>query len=143
MFTNKDKASVSLPKAKKVCGYEIKKQPIGTYLQTLEILTTMPADFMATCFPNKEPGEILEQLTTIDKNGLMELITGVCVAAPKYIIEIVAELTSIDKETIINDENIGIDGLLEIIEAFIEVNNLGKSLQSAVALKMKISGLTK
>lgn len=143
MFKNKDKSSLSLPTSKKVCGYEIKKMPLAPYLVAIERLRDLPEDFMDTCFPNKEPSQILELFIKLDKNSLAELLVGVFITAPKYIISLVSDLTGISEDLLLNDSSIGIDGMIEIIDAFIEVNNLGKSLSGVLALKAKIFGLTK
>jgi len=143
VFNKKDKSGVSLPAVKEVCGYEIRKMPIAPYLAAIEKLTSLPEDFMAACFPGKSPSEILDSLTAITADSLAELITGACVAAPKYVIALVSELTGIDGDELMNNPKIGPDGLIEIISAFIEVNRLGECVSGVRALKARLTGLTK
>ncbi|MDR2903254.1 MAG: hypothetical protein LBU77_01925 [Clostridiales bacterium] len=138
---SRDKSSLSLTESKIVCGYEIKKMPIAAYLTAIETLTSLPGDFMENCFPGRQPAEILDQLIKFDKDSFAELIAGAFVVAPRYIIGVIADLTGIEAETLTNDPEIGIDGLIGIVDAFIEVNKLGKSLSGALALKAKIAGL--
>lgn len=142
MFKLKDKAGLSLGKSKEVCGYKISKMPLGAYLRTLERLQSVPEDFMAKCFPGQSPGEILDDLIKLDKNRLAALAAGVFTAAPAYAVELVAELTDIDAEALINDENIGLDGFLAIIGAFIEVNGLGELPSAVRGILAKLNVLT-
>ena len=143
MFQKKDKSGLSLPKTEKVCGYEIKKMPIAPYLTAIERLSGLPEELMNACFPGKSPSDVLEQLTSIDKDSFTELLAGAFMAAPRYIIGLVADLTGISGDALINDPGIGLDGLVEIIDKFIEVNRLGKCLSEALALKAKIMRLPK
>lgn len=143
MFGQKtDKSDLSLGKVEKVCGYEIKKMPIAPYLSAIQKLENLPADFMEKCFPGMNLQEILDNLTRIDQNGLSTLATNALMATPTYIIGLVADLTGIDKDKLLNDENIGLDGFIDIINAFIEVNRLGEFIHGAHALKAKLKKIT-
>ena len=143
MFNKKpsgDKTRLSLPESRTVCGYTIKKMPVKPYLEALETLKDAPGTFMDACFPGKTASQALDSLNTIDRNGMAELLAGVLTTAPDYAVGLIAGLTGIEKETLLNDPGIGLDGLIEIVDAFIEVNRLGKFLRVAAALKTKLSG---
>ena len=118
----KDNATLSLGKSKAVCGYEIKKMPLGAYLRALERLDGLPEDFLGRCFPGKSAQEILDGLTKLNEAMIAEAARAAFVTAPEYAVHFVAELTGIEAETLLSDENIGLIGFMEIIQAFIEVN---------------------
>lgn len=133
-----DKAKLSLGAGKSVCGIEIKKLPIGAYLKALERIKEIPGEFLDTVFQGRNFNEILNELGSIDNDDLKALLGSMMFAAPKYIVAVVAELTGVDEKRLIEDEAIGLDGLVEIIDAFIEVNRLGKFISQARGLFTKI-----
>ncbi|WP_250228613.1 hypothetical protein [Anaeropeptidivorans aminofermentans] len=136
-----DKTGLSLPRSKKVCGYEIKKLPIGGYLNALERIKEFPADFLGKCFPEKSIDEILDIFYTVDTGKITEMATSLFILAPTYIVGFVSELTNIPEERLLNDENIGISGFGDIILAFLEVNELGKFISVAGEIKGKIKDM--
>lgn len=121
-----DKAKLSLGKTKKVCGYEIKQMPLGAYLKALERVKTLPEDFLATCFPGQSLQQILDSLTSTDETTIKALLFSAVIAAPKYIIGLLSEITGIDEDTLLSDDNIGAAGAVELADAVIEVNRLGE-----------------
>ena len=135
---SQDKTALSIPKTKKVCGYEIKKLPIGGFLKAIEKMKSMPEDFLNTCFPGKNLEEILDIFSAIDAKTLAEIATVLFVTAPAYIVGFVSELTGIPEEKLLNDESIGISGFGEIILAFLEVNELGKFVSVVGGIEKKI-----
>lgn len=140
---SKDKAALSLPKSKTVCGYEIKKLPIGGYLKALEKVKNLPSDFLEQCFPGKTFSEILDIFSKLDTQSFVSMASVVFLTAPGYIVGFVSELTEIPEESLLNDENIGLDGFTEIVIAFLEVNELGKLISGAGEIKTKAQELLK
>lgn len=130
--------ALSIPKNKRVCGIEIKKMPLGAYLRALEKIKTFPADFMDICFPGLGLNDILDKLITLDKDSLQPLILAIFSNGPRYFISFVSELTGIDEKELLEDEAIGLDGFIEIINTFIEVNDLGKCFEQGKSLKKTI-----
>jgi len=130
-----DKAHLSLPKSRKVCGYEIKKMPIGAYLKAMERIQGLPDDFISQCFPGLSLQEVLDKLSNLDEHSLVDLIMPLFQFLPSYFIGVLSELTGIPEERLVNDENIGLYGFAEIIKAFVEVNQLGKLTGEAGAIK--------
>ena len=137
LFGEKGSKSVTMStgKNKVVCGYEIKQMPVGAYLKAIKRIEDAPADFLAAVFPGKGMDEVLEELMAIDYDGVKELISGVALKAPEYVIALVSELSGIDEDKLLNDPHIGLHGLLEIIEVMIEVNRLGECIASLKNLK--------
>lgn len=134
----KDKSSLSLGKSKVIYGYEVKKMPIGAYLKAMERIKNMPEDFIETCFPGQSLQEVFDSLTKLDEIDLKRLILSVMTTAPKYAIALISELIEVDEEQLINDENIGINGIIDLCIAFIEVNKLGEAFAGVKELRQKI-----
>ncbi len=117
---------LSLAQSKKVCGYTIKKMPIGAYLSALEKLRGLPTELMDSVFPGMDVFGVVARLSRITNRELENLLDGLLVIAPAYLLEFIAELTGIPVERLRDDENVGAAGLVDIVNAFIEVNGLGK-----------------
>ena len=137
-----DTAALSLPKSIKVRGYTVKRLSNGRFLQALEALQGMPIDILTACFPGTPATKILSQLTEPTSDTLLEIAGNLLIAAPRHLIKVVAQLTDIDEQALLDDEDIGLDGLMEIMTAWVEVNNLGNFLPAARALVMKLRTAT-
>ena len=133
-----DKTRLSIPKIRKVCGYEIRKMPIGRYLEATDEISAFPDELIAACFPGMEFRQIIERLAAFDDTLLRTCLTNAFAIAPAHIVTFVAKLTDIEPDRLLNDENIGLDGFVDIIDAFIEVNQLGKFLAGAARLRRKL-----
>ena len=129
-----DKSKLSLGKSRWVCGYEVKKMPLGAYLRAMNRMEGLPGELLECCFPGLDTSEILAKFREFHKETLLALFHGAAAVAPEILVELVSELTSIPAESLKNDENIGICGFLEILEALISVNRLGE-------LRCRLTGL--
>ncbi len=138
----KTTAALSLPKTRTVRGYEIKRLPIGGYLQAIEALQDLPGDLLTACFPGQDLGAVLGQLKTVNETQLQSVIGSALLAAPKYVIRFVARLIDIGEERLLNDADIGLDGLLEILNAWTEVNRLEDFLPAVRNLISRIRTAT-
>jgi len=121
----KNTASLSLPQSKTVRGYDIHRLALGGYLQAVHTLNTLPGDLLEACFPGQSAGEALSRLTRADGAMLHSLIAGVLRAAPDHLLRGISALTGIPIEALLDDPDIGLDGLTDILQAWVEVNNLG------------------
>ena len=119
-------AALSLPKFKEVRGYEVKRQPLGKYLQMFDRLKEFAGDLVKlieACFPGEDFKQIQAKLTNFDIETLVGVLVGALPVAARMAAALVSDLTGIDEEKLLWDEGIAADGLLEIIAAFLEVNN--------------------
>lgn len=130
-------AAVSLGKSATVRGYEIRRLPLGRYLEMIEMIKGMPQTLMQACFPGKSALEILMELKRIDAAMLGEIAVRAMAAAPKEAVRILAYSTGIDEETLLADEEIGLDGAAEMAEAVYEINKLGNFTQAVMRLAAK------
>ena len=137
MFS-KIEGNVSMPKSKKVCGYTIKKMPIGAYVSALESLESLPSEAMDMLFPNMTLEQVLSTLKKIDSKKVGELAIRAISMLPSFFANFVSKLTDIPSEKIISDPSIGLDGLMEILNAWVEVNNIENFTKAAHSLRKKI-----
>lgn len=136
-MTEKRTAAVSLPKSVRVRGCEIKRLALGGYLLAVEALQELPGELMSACFPSMDAGQILTAMKDIDAAALSGMVGNAMLAAPKHILRLTAQLTGIDERKLLEDPNIGLDGLVELLAAWVEVNNLGDFLPAVRKLIAK------
>ncbi len=115
---------MSLKKEKTIRGYVIKKEPLGTFLRAIEIIQNSPNDFLEALFPGKSLKEVLGTLKVVDDNTLLAIMGGALGTAPSMIIKIFAELSGIPEERLLEDPEIGPDGLMELLKAWIDINGI-------------------
>lgn len=117
-------AKLSVPCSRLVRGYEIRRLPLGKYLQAMELIRTMPDTVMNACFPGMSTEDMLEKFKHINAKTLVELlITGMGTAGAQ-IVQLLAVTMEIDANALLADENVGLDGLAEMVQAFWELNRL-------------------
>ena len=121
-----DMYRLSLGSSVVLYGYEIKKLPIGDYLRALNKIAAIKDEIAEKIFDGLTLTEALNRINTMRGAELADLLAYVVENAPKAVLAFVCELTGIDVEKIISDEQVGLLGMLEIIEAFVEVNGLKK-----------------
>lgn len=128
----KNSVDLSLPKARKVRGYEIGRMPIGQFLNAARRLNDLPADLLRALFP--DAADAVKALTALDRNGLMELCMRALTVLPQQAVTLFAELSGLDEQALLTDPAVGLDGLLEMIEAWTEVNGLENFITRARTL---------
>jgi hypothetical protein len=114
--------------------------PIGAYVTAIETLNTQKItnDLLEALFPGMEATAIFKYLKTIDTSKLGDLFMRAFAAVPKYVAILLSGLTGISEENLLNDPAIGLDGLVEIISAWVEVNNIENFMNAAKGLMGKI-----
>lgn len=128
---------VSLGKSVRVRGYELHRMPLGQYLRVTQRLQSLPQTLARACFPGMSAAQILEKLRRVDAQMLSELAVRAMLAAPQEAVSLLAACTGIDEDTLLADENIGLDGAAELAEACFELNRLGNFMQAAARLAAK------
>lgn len=118
----------------KVRNYIIKRMPLGQFLRGLEIIKGAPTEFMEAIFPGKEINEVIQLLKGINSDLLSSLIVQALGVVPNLAIKLFAELSGIEEDKLLNDPNIGLDGLMELINAWIEINGIAVFTKGAKEL---------
>ena len=137
---NKSKRNLSIQHEVTVRGYVIKRMPIGAYVQAIEMLNTkqITEDLMAALFPGMKIDAIFKYLKTIDTGKVSELLMRAFAVVPQYIAMLVSSITGVPEDKLMEDPEIGLDGLAEIIEAWVTINNIETFMKAAQNLLGKI-----
>jgi len=130
MFSRR-KSDISLPSSKIVCGIEVKKLPFGAYLSALRLISD-------------ELPQLMGAIYKIDKNDKYNpepdnsfgFFSRLLERAPLAFVKLLAELVEVSHHRLLEDENIGAAGVLEIAVTFCEVNQLGKCRELLLRLLM-------
>ena len=121
--------NLSLANSKTMYGIKIRKLPIGKYLELTKKINILGKDLLEKGFNNKSIEEILQDLSNINKDELIKLFNGLLNTSPDLVINFMVDVLEVDKDKLINNDEIGLYELIEMIEAFIELNNLGKLIE--------------
>ena len=131
-MAGKTSVDLSLPKARKVRGYTIERMPIGRFLAAARRLDEVPGQVLRRLFPGAE--DAVRALASLDRAGLIGLCARALAVLPDEAVRVFAELAGLDEKALRDDPGVGLDGLLEMIEAWLEVNNLENFIGAARAL---------
>ena len=140
-MTSKNSATLSLPKSRMVRGYEIRKMPIGAFLEACSLLEELPGTALRLLFPEKKEGDILAELAGLDKDKLQELFLRALAVLPGEMVRLFAKLSGVEEQALLEDARIGLDGLGEMAEAWLEVNGIENFIKTMGALGKRAQAL--
>ena len=140
-MTSKNSATLSLPKSRMVRGYEIRKMPIGAFLEACGVLEELPQTALRLLFPEKKEGDILAELAGLDKDKLQELFLRALAVLPGEMVRLFAKLSGVEEQALLEDARIGLDGLGEMAEAWLEVNGIENFIKTMGALGKRAQAL--
>lgn len=132
----------SVPAEKKIRGYAIKRMPIGAYLRAVQVLEALPSTVLSALFPDEDAGAILSRFARLDKEGLQALFVRALTVLPEQLLEILSVLFDVPKEKLMNDPTLGLDGLCELLDAWITINGIENFIKAAGALWEKVRKMT-
>ncbi len=135
----KDSIDLSLPRSVTVRGCEIRRMPLGKYLQAIRLLETFPRETAEKLTPDGDLTGMLEALKALDRAALIDLAVKALAVVPAQAVALIAALTDIPQERLLGDEAIGADGLMEILDAWLTLNGTENFLLAAGRVKQKIS----
>lgn len=122
MFGRDKSVRTSRPVTQVVCGVEIKKMPVGKYLDVMERMGGILMDLLEVAFPGMNPGDILTQLAVINLDEFRALAVRLMSVVPGKVIEIVAAVLDVDV-AVIRDRLTPAE-LMRIWQAFWKLNDL-------------------
>lgn len=138
----KNSIDVSLPQSKMVRGYEIKRMPIGAYLQAMQTLNDTPRELIEALYPGEGVDGFLRKMRNMDKDALYALIMKASCVLPERVIGIFSQVSGIGADKLIGDPKLGLDGLMELVLAWAEVNGIENFTSGVRQLMEKIRALT-
>lgn len=134
----KNTVAMSLQSGKTVRGYEIKRQPLGKFVEAMGKFENAPLQILQAVFPNFGTAEILAELQDFNGDKLLELMGRAFMTIPEVALGLFCEMAELDKDKIWNDTELGLDGLLELFEAWVEVNGIINFMKGAQAVAIKL-----
>ena len=140
-MASKNSAALSLPKSRTVRGYEIRKMPIGAFLEACGVLEELPQTALRLLFPGKQEGDILTELAGLTREKLQALFLRAAAVLPREMVRLFAKLSGIEEKALLEDPRIGLDGLGEMAEAWMEVNGIEIFIRTMGALGAKARAL--
>ena len=91
-----------------------------------------PQEVLRRLFPGAQ--DAARALASLDREGLIALCARALTVLPDEAVRVFAELAGLDEQALRDDPNVGLDGLMEMIGAWMEVNNLENFMSAARAL---------
>jgi len=134
----RDAVTLSLPREKIVRGYTIRRMPIGQFLLALQALRDMPGELLDTLLPGLSPKTMLSRLKALTAQELKEMAIRGLTVLPGYGVSLLARLFGIEEGDLLRDEMIGLDGLMEMLDAWMDLNGIENFIRAAGALQEKV-----
>ena len=138
LFRTDKSLKTSLPLQKTMYGVAVTKLNVGRFLQVLQAAESLPSMLLEKLFPEQSAEEILGYFKTINKKGLLDLITRLLVIAPKELCVLLSSFLSIPAERLLDPEckdGLRPSELAEILVAFYEANDLSDFFGNVRRLK--------
>lgn len=139
----KNSIDLSLPASRTVRGYEIKKMPLGVFLKAVRLLQDAPGKLAEDLYPGEGVEGLLQRMKALDRAGMERLISRALCVLPEKAVLLFSFLSGISEEKLWNDSAVGLDGIAEMMLAWVEVNGIENFIQAAGALGVKVRNLTK
>jgi hypothetical protein len=138
----RDTSTLSLPREKAIRGYTIRRMPIGQFLCALETLREMPGEALDILLPGLTPQTLVSRFKTLTAEELKVAAVRLITLLPGYAVSLLARLTGISESDLLQDELLGLDGLVELLDGWMELNGIENFIRAAGALRDKVRSLT-
>lgn len=133
---------LTLPKKRVVRGYTVRKMNLGEQIQALAVLEELPNEVMKTCFPGQGPSAVLLGLQGFTADSIVNLFMGLMKVVPEQAVKFFAQLSGIDEKVLLEDTNIGLDGFVELLASWLEVNDIENFINAVRGLVAKWTAKT-
>ncbi len=143
----KDMFRKSFPKSKVVHGIEVRKLPLGAYLDAIDSIKNIPEILLSKSFPGLTPDQVLAKMKKMDQDMLIEAAGNLLVAVPEQALRFISALIGVEYDRLRDDPEIGLNGIKEIIVEFWKINDMGsffsdvwRALQGSSLMKQMSTG---
>lgn len=133
-MTAQNSVNRSLPKKRMVRGYEIRRMPIGAFLEACSLLEELPGTAMRLLFPGMDEQNIAAGLAKLDKDRLQEALLRAAAILPGEAVRLFARISGLDEKKLLEDPDVGLDGLGEMLLAWMEVNRIENFIKTMRAV---------
>lgn len=138
MKNPKTSPCLSLAQEKEVRGYLIRRLPLGAYIKAAQSLQSLPDTVLEALFPGEDAKSALLKLRHLTPETAVGAIARGLTALPTPLLKVCALLTGVPEHALRDDPEIGADGLMEMLEAVVEVNHLGNFTKAVWALSARL-----
>lgn len=132
--------AISLPDEREVRGYVIRRLPLGAYLKAAQSLKDLPDAVMSALYPNDDAGTAFVKLRHLTPESAVGVLARGMSALPKPFARVISLLTGVSEHALMSDPAIGLDGLVEMLNAVIEVNHLENFTTAARETLARLKG---
>lgn len=133
----------SLPKSSIVCGVEIKKLPLGAYLDAIDSIKNLPELLLNETFPGLTTQEIIDRFKKLDEKMFFVIISNLLVQVPEQSLRFIAKLIDCEYDRLRNDPEIGLNGIKTILMEFWKVNDMSSFFADVLEALAKLPALQK
>lgn len=142
MLFKRDKSvGVSLAENQILHGVEIKKVPVGKYIQALKKAEDLPGAVLSSVFPDMNIDDIINSISGINRDEVIVLFGRLLTTAPEIIVDTMCSIIGIDSEFVLDE--LTPKEFLDVCQAFWKLNDLSDFFANVWRLiKPKLSTLT-
>ena len=134
----RDAVTLSLPREKTIRGYTIRRMPIGQFLTALQTLRELPGEMLELLLPGLTPQTMLSRFKVLTAQEMKEMAVRMLTVLPAYGVRLLAHLIGMEEADLLRDELIGLDGLMEMLDGWMELNGIENFIKAAGALQEKV-----
>jgi len=98
---------------------------------------------MEQLLPDKGNIPFFAAVKMMDASAMKTVILKAAQLAPGFAVKLFAEISGMEEEKLLNDPDVGLDGLFELMEAFWEVNGLENFFRGAARMAQGIRGFVR
>lgn len=135
LFAKDKSTQMSMPQSRMVHGVEIKKAPVGQYIQAMKGMEELPTTLMHACFPDKTLEDVVDIFRTVDEEEILPLLSRCLVSLPEHLIMAVCDIIGLDKGIAMN--KLTPKELMDVFCVFWEVNELSDFFKNVWELLKK------
>ncbi len=125
---------LSLPEERNVRGITVRRMPLGAFLRAISALDELPGQVIEACFPGQSAAAIAAALKQPGDALLKQVLARALRTVPALIVRLTATLCEIEEHALLDDPALGLEGLVELLSAWLEVNRMGDFLRAARSL---------
>lgn len=128
--------NMTLNEPESIHGIEVKKVPIGQYVNAMRKMDGLPATLIKDVFPDKSVDVIFAELSNINTDSAVALVTKVLTVVPEHLITVLCDVFGLDYDMVMKE--LTPNELYDIIEAFWRLNDMTDFFSRAMGLIKKM-----
>lgn len=128
----------SMEMSRTVRGYELHRMPLGAFLEAVDAIREAPVQILEAMYPGKGPMEALRSLCSLNTQTLRGALISAFTYAPVQIVGVLSKLFGIPEDDLLSDPKIGLDGLAEMMNAWLDLNDIENFISAVRPLASRI-----